>query len=250
VNTLAPNLFFIGSSKCGSTSLHFILGQHPDIHASPRKEPTFFSWPFQLVRNPIAYFQLFDSPKRYRLESSTNYLINPSTPPILHSLFPEARFLVSVRDPKARAYSLYRNMRRYQLESIPTFLEALEAEDMRFKSPEFHSSCHWDFWQFQYCRSGLYDEQLKRYLDLFDRSQFHIFSLAEFAKDPLGITQSILRFLDLDPAPAQHFTFDIQHKGAYHDSYDEHSNEIMNRAFDGLIERTERVVGRQLDWSM
>lgn len=250
MNTLAPNLFVLGSSKCGSSSLHVILGQHPEIHACRTKEPTFFNWPFQIVSNPIEYFQLFDSPKRYRLDSSTNYLINPLTPRVLHSLFPEARLIVSVRDPKARAYSLYRNMRRYGWETISTFAEALKAETMRFTSAEFFSSCTWDFWQFQYCRSGLYDEQLSRYFALFDRSQFHVFTLAELAKEPLRTTESILRFLDLDPAPAQHFNLDIQHKGVYDDSYDEESDEIMSRAFEGLIDRTENLVGRRLDWSL
>jgi hypothetical protein len=71
---MAPNLFILGAAKCGTTSLHAILGQHPDIHASTEKEPTFFCWPFQKIRDPIAYFKLFDSPARYRMESSTAYL--------------------------------------------------------------------------------------------------------------------------------------------------------------------------------
>src|SRR5688500_5255551 len=74
MNPMAPNLFLLGAAKCGTTSLHAILGQHPDIHACWGKEPTFFNWPFQVVRNPLEYFRLFDSPKRYRLDSSGAYL--------------------------------------------------------------------------------------------------------------------------------------------------------------------------------
>lgn len=250
MNRLAPNLFVLGSSKCGSSSLYFILAQHPEIHACATKEPTFFNWPFQLVRNPLEYFQSFDSPKRFHLDASTNYLINPITPRILHSLFPEARLIVSLRDPKARAHSLYQNMRRYGWESIPSFAEALKAEDARFSSVEFFSSCTWDFWQFQYCRSSLYDEQLRRYLSLFPRNQLHVFTLAELSKEPIKTTESILRFLDLDTLPAQHFRYEVEHKGIYKEPYDDESDAIMSKAFEGLIDRTEDLVGRRLDWSI
>lgn len=258
MNQLAPNLFVLGCAKCGSTTLHDILGQHPDIHANKAKEPTFFNWPFQVITNPIDYFRLFESPRRYRLDSSVIYILNPGTAPLLRSLFPDARFIVSVRHPKRRAYSLYRHMRRFKWEDIPTFAEALKAENDRFTSREFFVSCRFEFWHFQYCRSSLYDEQLARYFGLFDRRQFHVLSLAELSRNPVETTQNILRFLELDPAPALHFQYSIKNEGNYasHDlddsrtTYDAESNRIMNSAFEGLTERTERLVGHALDWSL
>ena len=37
-----PNLFVIGAPKCGTTSLHRYLDQHPRISMSAVKEPKFF----------------------------------------------------------------------------------------------------------------------------------------------------------------------------------------------------------------
>ncbi len=37
-----PNLFIIGSPKCGTTSLANWLNDHPQIFMSKRKEPEFF----------------------------------------------------------------------------------------------------------------------------------------------------------------------------------------------------------------
>src|ERR1700733_1529222 len=37
-----PNLFIIGAPKCGTTSLHRYLDQHPGISMSTVKEPKFF----------------------------------------------------------------------------------------------------------------------------------------------------------------------------------------------------------------
>ncbi len=39
---IQPNLFLIGGMRCGSTTLHLMLGQHPDIYMSPVKEPYFY----------------------------------------------------------------------------------------------------------------------------------------------------------------------------------------------------------------
>ncbi len=38
-----PNLFIVGAPKCGTTSLHHHLGQHPNVYMSPVKEPRFWS---------------------------------------------------------------------------------------------------------------------------------------------------------------------------------------------------------------
>lgn len=250
MNQLAPNLFLLGAAKCGTSSLHYILGQHPDIHACCGKEPTFFNWPFQVVRNPLEYFRLFDSPKRYRLDSSGAYLSNRETAPVLRSVFPSARFIISVRDPKARAYSLYREMRRLGHERLPTFVDALRAEAGRSISREFVATSVVEFWDYMYCRSSQYDKLIGWYFELFDPAQFHILSLAELAKDPLAATARLLRFLDLDEAPAQLFDYSAKYRNSPWQPYDGESDQIMSVAFEGLTERTDRLVGRGLDWSM
>jgi hypothetical protein len=248
---MKPNLFILGAARCGTSSLHATLGQHPDIHANIFKEPTFFVGAYPMVRDPITYFRLFDSPKRYRLDSSVTYLPAPETPPVLHDLFPEARFIVSLREPKARAYALYRHMRYIKFEAIPSFADALKAETDRYISYDFYGTCLWHISTYLYCRSTLYDEQLARYFALFDRKQFHIITLAELVKEPVATIEGVLRFLDLDPTPAQHFDFSI--KGRWETGYapyDAESDQIMSSQFEGLTQRTEQLAGQSLDWSV
>ena len=38
-----PNFMIIGPPKCGSTSLHFYLGQHHEVFVSEPKETSFFT---------------------------------------------------------------------------------------------------------------------------------------------------------------------------------------------------------------
>lgn len=251
-----PNLFVLGAGKCGTTSLHNILGQHPDIHASAEKEPSFFCSYFQVVKDPITYLRLFDSPARYRLESSHVYFSNPETPPVIRALFPDAKFILIFRHPKNRAYSLYRHMRRalhndqQPLEEIADFATALRAEAERYASPDFFQNCRHYFWNFLYCRSSLYDEQLARYFALFDRDRFHVLSLAELAADPAAATARIIEFLDLDRQPLQGFNFSVANHGGSHEPYNSESDRLMDEALAGVIERTDRLVRRPLDWSL
>jgi hypothetical protein len=200
-NLHKPNFFILGSAKSGTTSLHRYLRQHPDVFMSHIKEPTFFCQGFQVVKNPIRYFDLFASVKRERIigESSHAYMTNPSTARVLKTLFPDARFVVILRNPADRAYSLYNHMRRYGHEKIGSFEKALEIEETRFHSKEFQRRCPQYIYNFLYFRSGLYGEQIERYFELFDRQQFHFLTLDLLKSQPMAALQEILTFLELDP---------------------------------------------------
>ena len=129
-------------------------------------------------------------------------------------------------------------------------VKALKGEDDRYHSPEFAERCRQYFWNFMYCRSSLYDEQLARYLSRFNRSQFHFMTLADLAADPAAATRRILAFLGLDENAADGFDFSVHNADGSHAPYCDESRDIMRRAFDGLTTRTERLIGQPLDWSV
>lgn len=247
---MVPNLFILGAARCGTTSIHGILRQHPDIHAPYMKEPTFFHWPMQFVTNPFAYFRMFSSERRYRIDASTTYLGSSETPLVLKALFPGARFIVSVRDPKKRAYSLFRMMRREGMEPISEFSTALKMEAERSTSMHFWRTNYFDVAHYLYSMSSHYDVQLLRYFEVFDRQQFHVVSLAELSSHPIATTESLLDFLQLDPRPAQNFNYEIKNQSERGPSFDQECDRIMEESFHGLTARTDQLVGRSLDWSL
>ena len=253
---MLPNLFILGSGKCGTTSLYMLLGRHPDVHVSAIKEPTFFCSYFQVVKNPVDYFRLFDSNKKYRVDSSHAYLSNPETPPLLAALFPSAKFIVIIRSPKERAYSLYRHQRRMlhqdklPVENIATFEKALNAEHDRFNSIEFAKNCRQYFWNFMYCSSTLYDVQIQRYLRLIDRRRFHFLTLAELSNHPVETCQALANFLELDSAPLEQFAQHAFNQDGAHESYSSSAGLYMEEIFKGLTQRVDEMAGRHLDWSM
>ncbi len=208
-----PNFFILGAAKSGTTSLYAYLRQHPDVFMSPLKEPTFFCHPFQVVNSPIKYFELFGGAAGARVigEASHAYLSNPSTPKVLKLLVPDAKFLVILRNPADRAYSLYHHMRRSGYEWIGSFEQALRAEEKRVRSRRFNLSCPQYYYNFLYFRSGLYGEQIERYLNLFDRWQFHFLTLEGLLKDPSSTLAEVLAFLNLDANFSP--PFEIHNKG-------------------------------------
>ena len=73
---MLPNLLIPGAMRSGTTAMHTLLAQHPDIYMSSYKEPNVLANPQKDVAD---YRRLFaNAPAaRYRGESSTMYMILP-----------------------------------------------------------------------------------------------------------------------------------------------------------------------------
>jgi hypothetical protein len=203
-----PNFFILGAAKCGTTSLYQYLKYHPDIYMSPVKEPCFFCETFQIVKNPVDYARLFEGVEsQTRIgEASHVYLTSPSSAKTLRAFFPDALFLIILRHPADRAYSLYHHMRRYGYETIGSFEKALAAEEKRFHSRRFRKYCNQYFYNFLYFRSGLFAQQIKRYFEIFDCRQFYFLTLDGLREDPGGVLGKIFDFLGVKKS----FTPDIK----------------------------------------
>ena len=196
-----PNFFILGAGRCGTTSLHRYLRQHPEIFMASVKEPSFFCEPFQIVANPIHYVRLFDGVQDETAigEASHVYLTHPESGKTLKAFLPEARFVLTFRHPADRAYSLYHHMRRYGYETAGTFERALAIEEKRYHSRWFQKHCGQYFYNFLYFRSGLFGEQINRYFSLFDPKRFHILTLADLKKAPFETLKQIFTFLQVNP---------------------------------------------------
>jgi hypothetical protein len=98
-------------------------------------------------------------------------------------LFSDAKFIDILRNPADRAHSLYHHIRRDGYEKKATFEGALAAEEERVRSRAFKRNCPQYYYNFLYFRSGLYGEQIERYLSFFARHQFHFLTLNQLRSD-------------------------------------------------------------------
>ncbi len=196
-----PNFFILGAGRSGTTTLAAVLRDHPEIFLSTPKEPTFFSEPFQVTRNPITYAKLFDGAAGCSAvgEASHAYLTHPDAAQTLRAFFPDARFIVMFRNPADRALAMYSYMLENGYELHRSFERALAAEDRRFASARFARDCPHYFWNFMYFRSGLFGEQVQRYLSLYPRDQFLFTTLYDLHREPNRVLGDVATFLGVTP---------------------------------------------------
>jgi Sulfotransferase domain len=131
-------------------------------------------------------------------EASPSYLSCPETPELIRLLCPDAKFVVTVRHPADRAYSLYHFMRAMGVESAQTFAEALRLEPRRLLDEQFRREWSDYFGNCLYFQSGLFGEQAARYLRFFNRSRFYFLTLDRLKREPLLVLREIFTFLGVD----------------------------------------------------
>ena len=240
----SPNFFILGAGRCGTTTLYHMLKQHKEIYMPKVKEPSFFCSHFQVIKNPITYFELFRCKNEPMIgEASHVYLSNRETPEILHSLFPNAKFVLILRNPTNRAYSLYNWARQRKIEPIGSFQKAIKEEKKRYNDPKFIKTCRHYFWNYMYVNSSYYDVQIKRYLKFFKRDRFCFINLFEFSQDPNYWIRYICDFLNISKSFNPIFK---HHNKRKYPKMEPKIRKILNKKFEKTIIETEKIVGRKM----
>ena len=196
-----PDAMIIGAMKCGTSSLHNYLAQHPGVIAPLRKEVHYFDLHYD--EGELWYRANFarSGEPGLNLDSSPYYLAHPLAPQRAHALVPNARLIVLLRDPVRRAYSHYWHERDKQRETLP-FEEAIAAEPTRLGDDEQrlargeirHSRAHQHF---GYLARGRYAEQLERWWQVYPREQTLVLRFEDLAREPMSVLGRTLDFLGL-----------------------------------------------------
>jgi hypothetical protein len=179
-----PNFLIVGAPKCGTTSLYQYLRQHPDVFMCPLKEPRYFPCFGVLpgepeVRERTEYERLFEGVTSEHAigEASPNYLHASEAPARIAAELPDAKIVVSLRNPADRAYSssLGRTRRGVEQGPVP---EALRPGNYYFDT-------------------SLYSDALARYFATFGRSRVKVILFEDFARDTAGVLRDLCAFLDI-----------------------------------------------------
>ena len=162
------------------------------------KEPCFFS-PYGENLGLDNYLRLFRfaSPVQHVIgEASTVYLTDPVSAKRIFEFNPDAKIIIVLRNPIERAYSLYNWMVQDGYEYAPSFKDALSLEVCRLTAriPNWFEPQY--YWNYLYIRSGLYYEQVKRYVDYF-KERVLVLRFEEMKADPQGIFDTVCTFLGI-----------------------------------------------------
>jgi hypothetical protein len=198
-----PAAVILGAQKCGTSSLHNYLTQHPQVIAPLRKEVHYFDLNYDRgERWYRAHFGRAGEPG-LNLDSSPYYLFHPCVPQRMSRLLPQASLIVLLRDPVRRAYSHYWHEFDKGREKL-SFEAAIEAEPgrveeagRRLATGEISRSREHQF--HSYLARGRYAEQLERWLEFYPRERLLVLRFEDLVQQPLGVLNDTLAFLNLPP---------------------------------------------------
>ncbi|MDQ3411774.1 MAG: sulfotransferase domain-containing protein [Chloroflexota bacterium] len=200
-----PHFFIIGAQRGGTRSLYTYLGEHPLVQPAQTDEVHFFSLFFD--RGLSWFEQQFPprQPDHITGEASPYYLFHPLAARRLHAVVPEAKLILLLRDPVARAFSHYQLEVRQGNEPL-AFDDAIAAEAERLAGEHERLLADDTYVSFAhqhhgYLARGRYAEQLRRWLELFPRAQLLILKSEDFYRDPAAAYERATDFLGLPPAP-------------------------------------------------
>jgi hypothetical protein len=208
-----PDFYIVGAPKSGTTAMYQYLGQHPDIFLPATKELRFFGADLDVrgfaQRDLDAFLSSFVAATPTQLVGAAYvwYLYSKTAASEIHRFTPDARIIVMLRAPAEMLYSLHSEHLSNGNEDLPSFEDALEAEEDRRAGRRIPRHAHLPQ-GLLYSEVAMYAEQLERYLELFGRHRVHVVLYDDFANDTAASYGETLRFLDVadDFRPLQ---FDI-----------------------------------------
>lgn len=186
----------VGAQKAGSTHLGACLADHPEVFLCPDEVP-YFEDPFYLATPPSELDRVFAKaqPGQRRGIHRPDYLARSECPERIKADVPDARILVVLRDPTARAVSAYCWYVQFGL--------------LPFAPAEVGLTRLLDGWSHPgYPRAGevieygLYARHLRRYVDAFGSDRVLVL-LSDELGDAAGLAK-VYGFLgvDCDHVPA------------------------------------------------
>lgn len=203
------NLFIVGAAKCGTTSLHYYLSQHPDIFMCPVKETHHFAdeiikgnsevnlkhikkdrtYHTYHIEDRREYDFLFSDIKNETIigESSPTYLWSEGAALKIFSYNPNAKIIVILRNPIERAYSHYISDFSFGLNKCKTFDESVKEGVNAIGDKSNRNFLYLDF--------GFYYKQISRYRTLFSDEQILIIPFDELKANPLNVMSKAFTFL-------------------------------------------------------
>jgi hypothetical protein len=215
--------FIIGAMKAGTGSLYHYLAGHPDIYASPVKEPKFFANPSPSDRELREYRALFDgrTTERWVFEASGAYSKHPhrnGVPERIQRMAPEARFIYVLRHPVERVFSAYTHNLAHGRERRPV-RQAVVNDG--------------------YLDVSRYHLQLDQYLKIFPRNRILVLLFEDLVTQRAETVHRVFRFLGL--------TEDVPL-----DSLDRHFNETSRKRAPGPVLRALSAIPgyRQAPWKV
>ena len=202
-----PDFFVIGPQKTATTALYAFLSQSPSIYPAINKELFFFNGPM-FKYGEEWYRRNFPAPAAgsefLTGEATATYFHSPVAPARIYAMVPEAKLIVTLRDPAERAISSFYMEKRQGreprglFEAISAEIEFIERHDLPPGGHPKGMFARDRVGQGGYVLFSFYEHFLRSFRELFPPDRLMVVNSEEF-RDSLECGEKILRFLGAEP---------------------------------------------------
>lgn len=232
---MQPNFLIIGPPKCASTSLHYYLGQHPEIYMSKVKETFFFVRDYE--KGMGFYESYFEEAGHAKMigEATPVYAFLPFVADRIKKHYPHAKLILCFRNPMDRTFSSWLMQRGMGVEKA-TFREAVEIniKQLAYVTLEGEKGAatwngsvgNFDIGESRlrtYIQAGRYADIIKSYEKRFAPEQIKIIFMEDLKDDFNGTMKSLFSFLGVDD------NFIVPNKEVVNFYFDRKANKVSNK---------------------
>lgn len=205
---MKPNFFLIGAQRAGTTTIHNALKAHPEIFMSAIKEPQYYVAQMLLqkaqlepevqkeyetylgkgkYRTTETYESLFNQSDGYKIVGeSSHYIYRPEVARIIYKDCPNAKILISIRNPVDRFFSEYQLAKR-------TGNYSMSFADYYRENKEFAMGKN-------KLEKGFYASKIRHFIDVFGSDNVKLIIFDDFKVAPMQTLTEILDWLGVNPA--------------------------------------------------
>lgn len=242
----AVDFICVGAQRCATTSIINNLGFHPDICKPPGldplvSEPHFFDMHWS---KGIKYYRDFlKYNKKISGEKTANLLYLSHTYPLIQSINPYVKLIITLRDPIERAISHYK-MRRINFNIRESFGELIDTElKFRINEPKTFSTA-----ANHYLQRGLYYQQILNIKKWFPEHNILIIIFEDIKNKPSETYNKICDFLNVKSFKKDTDFQKFNASPKINVDVPDELYDFMVKFFSNDVKKLERLLGRELNW--
>ncbi|MEA1071665.1 sulfotransferase [Sphingomonas sp. LY160] len=210
IDDLPRFVFIVGAPRCGTTTLAGFLKGHPRVCFPLVKEPHFFlqhdtrGLDAEALRRLVEreyldrFYAQCNSSHDTGVDGSVSYLYAPDELLPALSLWPDAKFVIALRDPMTMLPSLHQRLKYTGDETIERFDKAWAAIPDRVAGRRIPRSCLEPRW-LRYDEAGRFGTYVERFFDVIGRERCFVSLFDDLVADPEGQYRAMCDFVGLEP---------------------------------------------------
>jgi hypothetical protein len=207
-----PNFIVAGAPRCGTTALYAYLSAHPQIFMSKVKELNYFADDFPNMqkinfRRHDDYLTLFDDATSNQIgigEASPFYLFSDVAFDNMYAKLPDAKIIVSLRDPVDFIHSYHRLNLTLLREDETDLQKAWSLQEKRMRGEALPANLR-EPKLLMYGELGKFSQYIEKIFTTYPREQIKIVLLDDWKVDAKALYEDILSFLEIPSDGRENF---------------------------------------------